>query len=95
MDRAFGWLGWTVLLGALMGVVGACEDEPIDTSCIGDSDCKKVDDCCEGCLAVHVSQLFPACDSQCVQSACMSSGQDGHVAVCKSGTCTLKASVTN
>jgi hypothetical protein len=87
MTRHLGWLGWLLVLA----LTGACEDDDPSTTCLQDTDCKKVDDCCEGCLAVSITEVVPACAADCIQSACMSTNQEDHVAACKRDTCTLVA----
>ncbi len=88
-----GWgMRWAaLLLFSLFFAVGCDDSESEDRTCISDSDCKKVNSCCDGCLAVNVSVSFDTCDAQCVQAACNSTQQTDHVATCRGGQCTLVA----
>lgn len=80
-------------LVALCSIAG-CDDDDLDRSCIGDTDCQKIDSCCDGCTAVSVREVPAACDDECIEAACTSTDQEDHVAVCRRGSCELVAPAT-
>jgi hypothetical protein len=79
---------------------GTCEifvapEDPGQTACVDDADCKVLGDCCEGCVALHVQDSLPECPEACFADPCDPSGM-GVVpqATCEQGVCELAEACT-
>lgn len=58
-------------------------------SCVTDSDCQKVDNCCD-CLALPTSVTAPTCNmGPCFVTTCVGQGLSNAAVKCLSGTCKL------
>jgi len=63
-----------------------------DAECVVDSDCQKVDNCCE-CTSMPADQTPDACAMDCLVGQCTATGLEPVSAVCRSGRCEFDSAI--
>lgn len=63
-----------------------------ESECVVDSDCQKVDNCCE-CSSMPADQTPDACDMDCLVGQCTATSLEPVSAVCRSGRCEFDSAI--